>query len=257
MRIPPIASHVMLPVLHLPQASGAKGVPITDGTAADHHEGALKQDLAEAKAPTPCTRRLPNPQDALAANAAAVDTGADDAVSRTRQSLSDYTSGAKDASVDSAAAAAEPEPAADTVDSDTAKAIFAAHEPSPNAVFWSKLARRTMPTAPTGAIKGAHKKDIPAAKTGAEASVDEAGVFKDPALEPVTKVATAVIRRRPAARRCLLSRSFRRSCPAPGILRTPASADPLLDLVPRSMRRATPTGPSQPRRFQWRSPPRR
>ena len=247
MRIPPIASHVMLPVLHLPQASGAKGVPITDGTAADHHEGALKQDLAEAKAPTPCTRRLPNPQDALAANAAAVDTGADDAVSRTRQSLSDYTSGAKDASVDSAAAAAEPEPAADTVDSDTAKAIFAAHEPSPNAVFWSKLARRTMPTAPTGAIKGTLKKDIPAAKTGAEASFDETGVINDPALGPVTQVATAF---KPAATG---------GTPLPSIKEfpeeerlafcAPASADPLPDPIPLPRRRATPTGSSRPRSF--------
>ena len=115
----------MLPILHLPQACGAKGVPISD------------------------------------------------TVSRTPPSLSDYTSGAKDASVDSAAAAAEPEPAADTVDSDTAKAIFAAHEPSANADFWSKLARPTdPPTAPDGVTKN------------------------DPVLKPVTKVATAL---KPAA----------------------------------------------------------
>ena len=60
-------------------------------------EGALKKDPAEAKAPaadtvdsdaeahTTSPDRLPNPQDALAANAAAVDTGADDAVSPTRR----------------------------------------------------------------------------------------------------------------------------------------------------------------------------
>jgi len=128
--------------------------------------------LTRTPRPTPCTRPLPNPQDALAANAAAVDTGGGDAV-RPNPSLSDYTSGAKDASVESAAAAAEPEPAADTVDSDTAKAIFAAHEPSANAVFWSKLALST---------------DPPTARTG----VTKNG----PALEPVTKVATAV---KPAA----------------------------------------------------------
>jgi len=115
----------MLPILHLPQACGAKGVPISD------------------------------------------------TVSRTPPSLSDYTSGAKDASVDSAAAEPEPEPAADTVDSDTAKAIFAAHEPSANADFWSKLARPTdPPTAPDGVTKN------------------------DPVLKPVTKVATAL---KPAA----------------------------------------------------------
>ena len=124
----------MLPILHLPQACGAKGVPITDGTAGSRT--AIKKDLAEAKAP-----------------------------------------------------------AADTVDSDTAKAIFAAHEPSANAVFWSKLALSTDP--PTGAIKGALKKDIPAATSGAAASFDETGAIKnDPALKPATKVATAL---KPAA----------------------------------------------------------
>ena len=62
-------------------------------------EGALKKDPAEAKAPaadtvdsdaeahTTSPDRLPNPQDALAANAAAVDTGADDAVSPTQPPL--------------------------------------------------------------------------------------------------------------------------------------------------------------------------
>ena len=93
--------------------------------------------------------------------------------------------------------AAEKAPDAGAVDSDKAKAMFAAHAPSP-AVFWSKFTRPTgPPTAPTGAVKGALKKDIPAAESGAEASVDETGVIKnDPALKPATKVATAL---KPAA----------------------------------------------------------
>ena len=62
---------------------------------------------------------------------------------------------------------------AETVDSDRAKAMFAAHKQGANAVFWSKLARST---------------DPPPARTG----VTKNG----PALEPVTKVATAV---KPAA----------------------------------------------------------
>jgi len=75
--------------------------------------------------------------------------------------------------------------------------MFAAHEPSPNAVFWSKFTRPTgPPTAPTGAVKGALKKDIPAAESGAEASVDETGAIKNPALKPATKVAMAL---KPAA----------------------------------------------------------
>ena len=90
--------------------------------------------------------------------------------------------------------AAAEAPAADTVDSDKAKAMFAAHEPSPNAAAHEpspnaaahepspKLARPTMPTAPTGAIK----KDIPAAKSGAAASFDETGAINDPALKPVS-----------------------------------------------------------------------
>jgi len=83
--------------------------------------------------------------------------------------------------------AAEKDPAADAVDSDKAKAMFAADEPSANAVFWSKLARPTDPTAPTG-VTPALKKGTPAAKSGAEASFDETGVIKnDPALKPVIK----------------------------------------------------------------------
>ena len=69
--------------------------------------------------------------------------------------------------------AAEEATAAETVDSDRAKAMFAAHKPSADAVFWSKFERPT---------------DPPLARTG----VTKTG----PALEPVTKVATAV---KPAA----------------------------------------------------------
>ena len=83
--------------------------------------------------------------------------------------------------------AAEKAPDAGAVDSDKAKAMFAAHAPS--AVFWSKFTR---PTGPNGAVK----KDIPAAESGAEASVDETGAINDPALKPATKVATAL---KPAA----------------------------------------------------------
>ena len=93
--------------------------------------------------------------------------------------------------------AAEKAPDAGAVDSDKAKAMFAAHAPRPTAVFWSKFPRPTgSPTAPTGAVEGALKKDIPAAESGAEASVDETGAIKNPALKPVTKVATAL---KPAA----------------------------------------------------------
>ena len=84
--------------------------------------------------------------------------------------------------------AAAKAPAAGTVDSDKAKADF-----------WSKFTRPTgAPTAPTGApVKGALNKDIPAAKSGAEVSLDETGVIKnDPALKPATKIATAL---KPAA----------------------------------------------------------
>ena len=77
--------------------------------------------------------------------------------------------------------AAEKAPDAGPVDSDKAKAMFAAHAPSPPAVFWSKFER---PAA--GAIKSALKKA--AAKSGTEASFDEIGVIKnDPALKPVIK----------------------------------------------------------------------
>ena len=76
--------------------------------------------------------------------------------------------------------AAEKAPDAGAVDSDKAKAMFAAHAP---AVFWSKFERPTV----VGALKKA------AAKSGTEASFDETGVIKnDPALKPATKVATAL-----------------------------------------------------------------
>ena len=71
--------------------------------------------------------------------------------------------------------------------------MFATHAPRRTAVFWSKFPR---PTAPTGAVEGALKKDIPAAESGAEASVDETGAIKNPALKPATEVATAL---KPAA----------------------------------------------------------
>ncbi|EOD06902.1 hypothetical protein EMIHUDRAFT_218600, partial [Emiliania huxleyi CCMP1516] len=84
--------------------------------------------------------------------------------------------------------AAEKAPDAGAVDSDKAKAMFAAHEQGPPAVFWSKFTRPTgPPTAPTGAVKGALKKDIPAATSGAEACVDETGAIKNPALKPATE----------------------------------------------------------------------
>ncbi|EOD15697.1 hypothetical protein EMIHUDRAFT_211284 [Emiliania huxleyi CCMP1516] len=76
--------------------------------------------------------------------------------------------------------AAEKAPDAGAFDSDKAKAMFAAHAP---AVFWSKFERPTV----VGALKKA------AAKSGAEASVDETGVIKnDPALKPVIKIDTAL-----------------------------------------------------------------
>ena len=65
--------------------------------------------------------------------------------------------------------AAEKAPDTDAADSDLAKAMFDAHEPSPTAVFWSKLARPTdSPTAPNFFTKEA------------------------PALKPVTEDAQAL-----------------------------------------------------------------
>ena len=95
--------------------------------------------------------------------------------------------------------------------------MFAAHEPSPDAVFWSKLARPSdPPTAPTGAIEGEIKKDISAAKSGAEASFDETCVIKnDPALKPVTKVATALKPAAPGGAPLSTTNEFPEETPAP------------------------------------------
>ena len=69
--------------------------------------------------------------------------------------------------------AAEEATAAETVDSDRAKATFAAHKPRANAVFWSKFERPTdPPPARTGVTKNG-----PALEPVTEDS---------PALEPVT-----------------------------------------------------------------------
>jgi len=118
-----------------------------------------------------------------------------------------------------------------TVDSDRAKAMFAAHKPSAPAVFWSKLERPTdPPMAPTGGVT----EDAPALKPVTEDS---------PALESVIAGGAPLP-------------SVKEFAPAasPCILRAPASANPLPDPVPRSMRRATPTGTPRPRSFPWRSP---
>ena len=126
--------------------------------------------------------------------------------------------------------AAEKAPDAGAVDSDKAKAMFAAHVPRSTAVFWSKFPR---PTAPTGAVEGALKKDIPAAESGAEASVDETGAIKnDPA--PATKVATAL---KPAAVCGVPSiKEFPEPAPAASaLLLRRAPADPLLDPTPLSI----------------------
>ena len=65
--------------------------------------------------------------------------------------------------------AAEEATAAETVDSDRAKAMFAAQKPSANAVFWSKFERPTDPPP-------ARAEDAPALKPVTEDA---------PALEPV------------------------------------------------------------------------
>ena len=133
--------------------------------------------------------------------------------------------------------AAEEAPDAGPVDSDKAKAMFAAHAPSSPAVFWSKLTRPTgPPTAPTGAVEGALKKDIPAAESGAEASVDETGAIKNPALKPATEVATAL---KPAAV-CGETLPSIKEFPEPALaasalLLRRAPADPLLDPTPLSI----------------------
>ena len=129
------------------------------------------------------------------------------------------------------------EDATATVDSDRAKAMFAAHKPSADAVFWSKFTRPTgPPSAPTGAVEGALKKDIPAATSGAEACVDETGAIKNPGLKPATEVATAL---KPAAvcGETLPSiKKFPEPAPAASaLLLRRAPADPLLDPTPLSI----------------------
>ena len=152
--------------------------------------------------------------------------------------------------------AAEKAPDAGAVDSDKAEATFAAHAPRPTAVFWSRFPRPPgPPMAPTGAVKGALKKDIPAAASGAEASVDETGAIKNDPV-PATKVATAL---KPAAVCGVPSiKEFSEPSPAASaLLLRRAPADPLLYPTPLSLRRATTAGPSRPRSFQRRSPPQR
>ena len=152
--------------------------------------------------------------------------------------------------------AAEKAPGAAAVDSDKAKAMFGAHAPSPPAVFWSKFTRPTgPPTAPTGAVKGALKKDIPAATSGAEACVDETGAIKNPALKPATEVATALKPAEAGGAPLPSIKEFpeekKPAATAASAWCAPASADPLCDPIPRSTRRATPSG----RSFQRRRPP--
>ena len=146
--------------------------------------------------------------------------------------------------------AAEKAPDAGPVDSD--KAMFAAHAPSPTAVFWSKFERPT--------VKGALKKA--AAKSGTEASLDETGVIKnDPALKPVIKIDTALKKAAVCGEALPSVKEFPEEEPAPAASAwqscAPASANPLCDPIPRSTRRSTPTGTSRPRSFQRRRPPRR
>ena len=94
-----------------------------------------------------------------------------------------------------------------TVDSDRAKAMFAARKPSADAVFWSKFERPT---------------DPPPARTG----VTKNG----PALEPVTKVATAVKPAAAGGETLQSTKEIPEEEPAPAAsawLYAPASANPL------------------------------
>ena len=83
----------------------------------------------------------------------------------------------------------------------------------------------------------------PALKNPAKAAVDKPVTEDSPALESVIAGGAPLP-------------SVKEFAPAasPCILRAPASANPLPDPVPRSMRRATPTGTPRPRSFPWRSP---
>ena len=134
--------------------------------------------------------------------------------------------------------AAEKAPDAGAVDSDKAKAMFAAHAPSPPAVFWSKFERPTgPPTVPNGVIKN------------------------DPALKPVIKIDTALKQAAVCGETLPSVKEPPEEEPAPAASAwqscAPASANPLCDPIPRSTRRSTPTGTSRPRSFQGRRPPRR
>ena len=156
--------------------------------------------------------------------------------------------------------AAEKAPDAGAVASDKADAMFAAHATSSPAVFWSKFTRPTgPPTAPTSAVKGALKKDIPAAESGAEPSVDEAGLRPTPPpLKPVTTIDAALTRAAVCGETLPSIKEFPEPAQAASaLLLRRAPADPLLYPTPLSLRRATTAGPSRPRSFLRRSPPRR
>jgi len=122
-----------------------------------------------------------------------------------------------------------------TVDSDRAKAMFAAHKPSENAVFWSKFERPTDPPP-------AHTEDAPALEPVTEDA---------PALEPVAAGGSPLPsikefpEEEPAAAASAWHSARRR-------LPTHYLTHPAFDA-----HRATPTGTSRPRSFPWRSPPRR
>ena len=133
--------------------------------------------------------------------------------------------------------AAEKDPDADAVDSGKATAMFSAHEPSPNAVFWSKL---DPPTSPNGT------KEAPALKPDTE----DAPAFKPVTGggEPPPPSIKEFPAETPAPAVSALHSAPRVIRPTP-LVRRPAAL---------SLRRATPTGPSRrPRSFQRRRPPRR
>ncbi|EOD22904.1 hypothetical protein EMIHUDRAFT_195332 [Emiliania huxleyi CCMP1516] len=159
------------------EACGAKNalvkdVPAKSGAEASD-ESIIKKDLAAAEAPAAGT------VDSGKAKATSLLGAKACGVKNDVKDISVATSGTED--VLKKDPAAEKAPDAGAVDSDKAKAMsmFASHAPRPTAVFWSKFTPL--------------KKDIHAAESGAEASVDETGAIKnDPALKPATKVATAL-----------------------------------------------------------------
>ena len=94
--------------------------------------------------------------------------------------------------------AAEKDPAADALDSDEAKAMFSAHTPSPNAIFWSKLDARPTdpPTAPNGVTKKAPAlkpvtEDAPAFKPVTAGGAPLPSIKEFPAEEPAPSVRLA------------------------------------------------------------------